>query len=422
MKEQLLDIANKKGLFQSPEWLSDIKNEALATASSLDIPSTKHEEWKFTNLATLNKTTFSLNENQEIDIQSVLIKGMDVNYAVILNGQFSESLSKLNPNQAIVKSFKKALTENKEDIQVTYSKHLNSKNEIFSAQNTAFANDGVFIKIPKGKIEEAPLYVYVITDASQNDVFSLTRNLVIAEEGSIAKTVFIPVSVGGNKSFQNIVTEVEVQSNTNFELNILQNDSKNASQVNTTQVNQHASSVFTSNVISLKGNIIRNNTNLVLNGEHIEGHMNGLYLLDGKTHVDNHTVADHKYPNCESHELYKGIVDDKSRGVFNGKIFVRQDAQKTNAFQQNNNILLSDEATINTKPQLEIWADDVSCSHGATIGQLDKEALFFLRSRGIGLQKAKAILTQAFANEVTARLTIEPLKEHVLHLIDERLS
>ncbi len=422
MKEHLLDIANKKGLFQSPEWLSDIKNEALVAASNLDIPSTKNEEWKFTNLTALNKIAFSLNENQEIDVQSFLIEGMNSNYAVILNGQFSESLSKLNPQQVVAKSFKKALRENKEEILSTYSKNLNTKNEVFSAQNTAFANDGIFINVPKGKIEEAPIYVYVVSDASHSDVFSLTRNLIIAEEGSIAKIVFIPVTIGENKSFQNIVTEVNVHSNTNFELNILQNDTPNASQVNTTQVRQHASSVFTSNVISLKGDIIRNNTNLVLDGEHIEGHMNGLYLLDGKTHVDNHTIADHKFPNCESHELYKGIVADKSRGVFNGKIFVRQDAQKTNAFQQNNNILLSDEATINTKPQLEIWADDVSCSHGATIGQLDKEALFFLRSRGIGLQKAKAVLTQAFANEVTNRLTIEALKEHVLHLIDNRLA
>ena len=422
MKEQLLDIVNQEGLFQSPDWLSDVKNEALAASTSLDIPSTKHEEWKFTNLTSLSKTAFSINENKTVDIKSVLITGMDTNFAVIINGQFSENLSKLSPEKAIVKSFKKALAENQADIQETYSKHLNSKNEVFSAQNTAFANDGIFIKIPKGKVEEAPLYVYVVSDSSATDVFSLTRNLIIAEENSIGKVVFIPITLGKNKSFQNIVTEVEVQSNSNFELNILQNDSPDASQVNTTQVNQHASSVFTSNVISLKGDIIRNNTNLVLNGEHIEGHMNGLYLLDGKTHVDNHTIADHKFPNCESHELYKGIVDDKSRGVFNGKIFVRQDAQKTNAFQQNNNILLSDEATINTKPQLEIWADDVSCSHGATIGQLDKEALFFLRSRGIGLQKAKAVLTQAFANEVTARLTIEPLKEHVLNLIDDRLS
>lgn len=162
--------------------------------------------------------------------------------------------------------------------------------------------------------------------------------------------------------------------------------------------------------------------NLILDGEHIEGNMNSLYLLDDKTHVDNHTIADHKFPNCNSNELYKGIVDDKSRGVFNGKIFVREDAQNTNAFQANNNVLLSDNAIINTKPQLEIWADDVSCSHGATVGQLDPEALFFLRSRGIGAQKAKALLTQAFANEVTEKISIEALKEHVLELIDNRLS
>lgn len=299
---------------------------------------------------------------------------------------------------------------------------MNNEQEIFSANNTAFANDGVFIHIPKGKIEDENIQVYIISDSTSGETFGLTRNLIIAEDGSIGKIVTVPVTVGENSSFQNIVTEIHVGNNTNFEFNILQNDSVKASQVNTTQVCQQASSVFTANTISLKGQIIRNNMNLILDGEHIEGNMNALYLLDGKTHVDNHTIADHKFPNCNSNELYKGIVDDYSRGVFNGKIFVREDAQNTNAFQANNNVILSDSAVVNTKPQLEIWADDVSCSHGATIGQLDQEALFFLRSRGIGAQKAKALLTQAFANEVTEKISIEALREHLLQLIDYRLS
>lgn len=421
MKDQLLNIAEKESLFQAGSF-ADVKSKALEASKNLEIPTLKHEEWKFTNLSPLSKIDFNLNPSTTKDLSKVLIDGLNTNYAVILNGVYSEELSSINPTLATVKSLKTALTENKETITAHYSKYLNNEQELFSANNTAFANDGVFIHIPKGKIEDENLTIYLISDTTSGDTFGLTRNLIIAEDGSVGKIVTIPATIGNNSSFQNIVTEIHVGNNTNLEFNILQNDSPKASQVNTTQVCQQASSVFTSNTISLKGQIIRNNMNLVLDGEHIEGNMNALYLLDDKTHVDNHTIADHKFPNCNSNELYKGIVDGYSRGVFNGKIFVRKDAQNTNAFQANNNVVLSDSAVINTKPQLEIWADDVSCSHGATIGQLDQEALFFLRSRGIGAQKAKALLTQAFANEVTEKISIEALKDHVLQLIDNRLS
>lgn len=421
MKDQLLNIAEKESLFQAGNF-SDVKSKALEASKSLEIPTIKHEEWKFTNLSSLSKINYNLSTSSKIDLSNILIAGLDTNYVVIVNGVYSEELSSVNPKLATVKSLKDTLTENQESITQHYSKYLNNEKEIFSANNTAFANDGAFILIPKGKIEEENINVYIISDSTSGDTFGLTRNLIIAEDGSAGKVVTIPITIGDNNSFQNIVSEIHVGNSTNLEFNILQNDTSKASQVNTTQVCQQASSVFTGNTISTRGQIIRNNMNLILDGEHIEGNMNSLYLLDDKTHVDNHTIADHKFPNCNSNELYKGIVDDKSRGVFNGKIFVREDAQNTNAFQANNNILLSDNAIINTKPQLEIWADDVSCSHGATVGQLDPEALFFLRSRGIGAQKAKALLTQAFANEVTEKISIEALKEHVLELIDNRLS
>ena len=422
MKDQILQIAEKENLFQGNNALSTAKNTALATSKSLNIPTTKDEEWKFTNLSSLLKNNYTLPTKSSISLNEVFVEGLKSNYVVIVNGEFSTELSSFATKHIVVKSLKQAITENSDLVAKYYSQYLNNEKEVFSAYNTAFANDGIFIHVPKGKIEEAELTVYIVNDSSQADTFSLTRNLIVAEAGSIAKVVTIPVTIGANKSFQNIVNEIYVGTEANLEFNILQNDSSSASQVNTTQVSIQNSSVFTGNTISLKGDIIRNNMNLVLDGEHIEGNMNALYLLDDKTHVDNHTIADHKYPNCVSNELYKGIVDGSSRGVFNGKIYVREGAQKTNAFQQNNNVVLSDNATINTKPQLEIWADDVSCSHGATIGQLDPEALFFLRSRGINPQRAKAMLTQAFANEVTEKLTIEALKNHVLELIENRLG
>lgn len=420
MKEAVLNISQEKALQNAPKWFSSTKKEAIEASKSLEIPTPRNEEWKFTNLKSLATSNYQLATSTNIDISSILIPGLDEEYIVILNGSFSASLSTLNT--ASVKSLKTALTDDSELLVKHYNQHVDCKKETFSAHNTAFADDGTFIHLKKGAVQENPIIIYQVSDARSQETLSLTRNVIIAEESSIGKIVVIPITIGANRSFQNIVTEVSVAKNSNIEFNILQNDSENASQVNTTQVSQENNSTFTANTFSLKAEIIRNNMNLILNGEHCEGNMNGLYLLDNTTHVDNHTIADHKYPNCNSNELYKGIVAGKSRGVFNGKIFVRKDAQKTNAFQQNNNIVLSDNAIINTKPQLEIWADDVSCSHGATTGQLDAEALFFLRARGIGKDKARAMLTQAFAEEVTDRISILPLQEHIQQLIEDRLS
>ncbi len=203
---------------------------------------------------------------------------------------------------------------------------------------------------------------------------------------------------------------------------MLQNDCENASQVNRTYVNQKRDSVYSNYVFSLSGEIIRNNLHISLDDENTIGNMYGLYLLDGKEHVDNHTVVDHRFPNCESNELYKGVLAGNSIGVFNGKIFVRQDAQKTNAYQQNRNLLISDNATINTKPQLEIWADDVKCSHGCTVGQLDEEQLFYLRSRGIDTDSARALMVYAFASEIVEKQPIEGLKEYLFNAISKKLE
>jgi Fe-S cluster assembly protein SufD len=260
------------------------------------------------------------------------------------------------------------------------------------------------------------------SDTQTSNSFSQPRNLIIAEENSQVSVIENFVTLGEQESLINIVTEIVVEKRAIVNHYKIQGETTSNFHVGTTQVLQKENSNFANTTITMGGGIIRNNLNIEMDGEHIESYMNGLFMLNGKSHVDNHTVVDHQKPNGYSNELYKGILDDNSTGVFNGKIYVREDAQKTNAFQTNNNIILSDKATVDTKPQLEIWADDVKCSHGATVGALDEEPLFYLRSRGIPKDKARGLLMFAFATDLLDRIKIEPLRKHVEELIAERLG
>ena len=253
-------------------------------------------------------------------------------------------------------------------------------------------------------------------------LFSLPRNLILVGENAQGTIIESFHSEGSHASLTNAVTEIVVEQSSNVAYYKLQNELETASHIGTTEVTIKEKAVFNAYAFTLNGDIVRNNLHFKLDGEHIEAHMYGLYMIDGKTHVDNHTVADHMKPNSFSNELYKGIMDDSSNGVFNGIVFVRPDAQKTNAFQSNKNILLTNTAKVNAKPQLEIWADDVSCSHGCTIGQLDDDAIFFFRQRGIGLENAKKLLLEAFAMEVVNYVKIDAIKDYLSKIIHEKLS
>jgi Fe-S cluster assembly protein SufD len=264
--------------------------------------------------------------------------------------------------------------------------------------------------------------LYYLADASSSEITFHARNLIAVNKFAKATVIEKFDTIGEHKSFTTIVNEIKVGENAQFEYFKVENDTENAYHISNVHATQAKSSNFKTFTFSLNGAMVRNNLNIKLEGEGIDTYMNGLYLLKGKTHVDNHTVADHTKPNCHSNELYKGIIDDYAKAVFNGKIFVRQDAQKTNAFQSNKNILLSDNATINTKPQLEIWADDVSCSHGCTIGQLDLDALFYLQTRGIKKDKAKAMLLHAFASDVLETVANQAIKNYLEQIITIRLE
>ncbi|MFD2203570.1 Fe-S cluster assembly protein SufD [Shivajiella indica] len=397
-----------------------LRRKAQDVLMQKGLPESKDEEYKFTAFSkkleqsisdySPAKTTYL---SQEI-VQSHTIKGFEGDLIVFNNGHYEPELSKLQGQPYEISSLK-------DSNPVSLGKVSKIENDPFIALNSFAFEDGIFIKVGRNKIIEKPILLLYFNQSSKGQVIS-PRVLIEVEDNAEVSFLENSISLDEEAYFCNTVTEIIVAQNSHVHYNRLQNESKKAISLNNFGADIHRDATFTSVVVSLSGEMLRNNLSLNLLDSGCVGNMFGLYLLDGKTHVDNHTNVDHTKPHAESNELYKGILADRSRGVFNGKIFVRQDAQKTNAFQQNNNILLSEDATINTKPQLEIWADDVKCSHGCTTGQLDEEALFYLQARGIGKVQAKGLLLYAFAGEVLEKISDETFKVYIDNLIQERLG
>jgi Fe-S cluster assembly protein SufD len=422
LKETLLN--NYKSFENSiGKSFSSQRKDAILNFERLGFPTLKNEEWKYTNIAPALKKEYSFEPSPTLskkDIEPFLLTGLKSNILVFVNGMFSRELSVIVSPESnlVVKEFKDA---DPAILEKYFGKKL-SANDAFTYLNTAFAHHGSYIRIPKGKVVEEPVFIHYISDSRSRNIFSQPRNLFVAEENSTVKFVESYHTIGTQSAFSNVVTEIVLHKNAHIDYYKIQNDSPESYHVGTTQVHQEGKSYFSSTTAIMSSSIIRNNLNVVLNAEYSEATLYGLSLLKGRQHADNHTIVDHAKPNCYSNELYKAILDEKTSGVFSGKIFVRQDAQKTNAFQSNKNILLSKEAVMNTKPQLEIFADDVKCSHGATVGQLDEEPLFYLRSRGISEENAKALLILAFAQDIIDHIKIDPLKEYLLKEISGRLG
>ena len=357
--------------------ISDIRNEGFKTFNQAGLPTFKNEEWKYTKISTLFNKEYQLSEDElksEItvsDVDAIRLPGFEnANELVFANGKFAPELSTIRSSE--------------KELVILPLDH--------------------------------------IADARENHTLAQPRSLVFVDKSAKLQVVETYATLGSMDSFTNEVVEIVVDTNAIVEYYKIQNDKVTASQVGTTHIRQIGKSYVHAFAVSLNGGMIRNNTDIIMEAAGNEAHMYGLYLLNGRTHVDNHTLVDNTKPNCFSNEFYKGIIDDYATGVFSGKIFVRPDAQKTNAYQSNKNILLSDHATVNTKPQLEIFADDVKCSHGCTVGQLDEEALFYLRTRGIGREHAQSMLLQAFAADIVEQVKIEALRNHVENLITQRLS
>lgn len=406
-------------LTAAPENFISVRTLGKETFFSQGLPAVKAEEYKFTNISKkLESTIKSFSpalpfEVIESQVKLALIEDFQGDVLVFANGEFLPEFSSTIEGVEVSK-----LSSKPETVLGSIAK---VSKDPFAALNQASFTDGIFISVPKKSTIEKPILLLSFNKENGGQVI---QPRVWIEVGDFAEVTFIDQSINLNDSayFVNKVVEVKGGINSQISYYRLQNEGKTTLEVSNIETDIQKDAKFTSVNISLSGDMVRNNLSLNLLGSNSEGNMYGVYLLNGRTHVDNHTNVDHTIPHAESNELYKGILADQSRGVFNGKIFVRQDAQKTNAFQQNNNILLSEDATINTKPQLEIWADDVKCSHGCTVGQLDEEALFYLQARGIDKLSAKGLLLYAFAGEVLEKIEEESFRNHIANLIQERLG
>jgi Fe-S cluster assembly protein SufD len=405
---------------QMPDDFQQVRNEALQSLSGLKLPGQKAEEYRFTPIVrTLEKLFPAWPERQALpsainDIRQYLVDGVEAYVVVLVNGRYNEGLSDTKGAPMSIG----ALTSH--DSSDVLFKLADPTKDAFVAWNTTAWTGGAQITVGDNQNISRPVLLLNIIDAA-TPVVEHARVAVRIGKHSRLSLISRNVSVGDNPSFSTLVEELLVAENATLNYCRIQDDSKEFS-FTQTSIRQLTESHVNTFTLTLDGKLIRNNLSIAIDGERSESHFHGLYLLNGETIADNHTVVDHRKPNSVSNELYKGVMDGKSKAIFNGKIFVRPDAQKTNAFQSNRNILLSEQSTINTKPQLEIWADDVKCSHGCTTGQLDEEALFYLRSRGIPREQAIAMLLYAFAAETFSFIESDALKSYVNALVTKRLN
>lgn len=408
--------------------LKPYEQNAFEAFSRMGIPTQKHEEWKYTRIGSIFNKEFVFKPGSTAvtlkDVELIRLPGnQQANELFFVNGKYSAELSNIRSKELVIQTLQEASANEYSNI---VSKHLGHSSRYakdgIHALNSAFVHEGIFIHLAQGKITEHPVYIYYITDAREANVLSQPRNLVHISERAEVEIAETHYTLGVSESFTNQVLEVIVEKDANVSYYKIQNDADHSNHVCTTHFRQTGKSNIHAVTISLSGGIVRNNLSISLEAEHAEAHLYGLYFLKGQSHVDNHTVVDHVKPNCMSNELYKGIIDDNATAVFNGKIYVQQQAQKTNAYQSNKNILLSDGANVNTKPQLEIFADDVKCSHGCTVGRLDEEGMFYLRSRGINEDTARSLLVHAFAIDILEHIKPVALRNYVDNLIFERLE
>lgn len=415
------------GMASSP--VHKLRKEAMGRFSELGFPSTKQEEWRFTNVAPVARTPFEpVLRYDSHGVTPDLVNRYSFGDAVggllvFINGHWSREFSRLPrlPKDAIVENLASAMSTKTALVGRHLSRYLGFAEHSFAALNTAFMQDGLFLYLPDGTTLEEPLQVLYIAAGGSRPFMASPRNLLVLGKNCRVSLAESYVGVTETPYLTTAVSEVVAGEGGVLEHDKLQIESAQAFHVGLTAIHQDGGSSVTSNSIALGGQLVRNEVTVVFAAEGSESTLNGLSVATGKQLIDNHTTIDHAKPRCASHELYKAVLDGTSHGVFNGKIYVRPDAQQTDAKQTNKTLLLSDQAVINTKPQLEIFADDVKCTHGATVGQLDEEQLFYLRSRGIDLQAARDLLTFAFASDVAGRIHIAPLREQLDSLLHSRL-
>ena len=408
--------------------LHDIRTMAIKNFEVKGFPTKKEEAWKYTSLNSILKNDFSVfpkteNSIELADVKKYFLYEIDTYKVVFVDGVFNTFLSSTTHDGLDICLMSSALTKDKyKKVIDNYFNKIASREESLTSLNTAFANEGAYVLVPKNKVVDKPIEIMYFSTGSEAALLVQPRNLIIVEENAHVQIIERHQSLNENATLTNSVTEIFAEKRAVVDYYKIQNDNLEANLIDNTFVAQKQDSVVSVNTFSFGGNLTRNNLNFYHGGERIVSNLNGITIIGNSQHVDHYTLVQHATPNCESHQDYKGIFSDKSVGVFNGKIFVEKEAQKTNAFQKSNNILLSDKATINAKPQLEIFADDVKCSHGCTIGQLDETAMFYMQQRGIPKQEAKALLMYAFSNAVIESIKIPELKQRITKIIATKLG
>ncbi|GGF64408.1 Fe-S cluster assembly protein SufD [Wenyingzhuangia marina] len=407
--------------------VENYKKEAFEAFSQKGFPTTKDEEWKYTSLRSILKNEYGIESAKATSVTAetiapYLVEGLDSYKLIFLDGVFQASLSD-TIEEVSVKLLSEAIEDaSYEDVFKNKYNSLAKGQTSLTDLNTAFTNEGVIIEVAKSKVVSKPVELVYLASGETAAMLLQPRNLIIVGENAQVKFIERHQSIADVATFNNVVTEVFVGQNGIFDLYKIQNDKNNASLVDATFVSQERDTVASVYTFSFGGNITRNNLSFSQNGPGCDSILNGVTILEGDQLVDNHTLVDHKSPDCQSNETYKGIYGGKSTGVFNGKVIVDQAAQRINAYQQNDSVLISDSATINSKPQLEIFADDVKCSHGCTIGQLDKSALFYMQQRGIPKVEAEALLMFAFCSDAIKEVKIPALKRKINQLMADKLG
>jgi Fe-S cluster assembly protein SufD len=410
------------------DWFSKQRQSAFNIFQESGFPSTKKENWKYTDVKPIAKNLFSNIANGNIvinddEIDAILFKELECVELIFVNGAYSEKYSNIKnlPNELTIKNMANALVDDEDFLKKHLSQYANDDSSSFTALNTAFIQDGAYINVPSDLILERPISITYISKGNSNVFATHPRNLIFMGENSKATIIENYIGIDDTNYFTNAVTETSLSQGASLEHYKIQQESSNAFHIGNLNTSQDKDSRFESHSISIGGALVRNDINAQLNEEGAEITMNGLYMTDKAQHIDNHTRVDHFKPYTQSNQNYRGVLNGKSRGVFNGKVVVHPQAQKIEAYQNNANLLLSDDAEIDTKPELEIYADDVKCNHGATIGQLDNDMLFYLRSRAVDEQTARSLLTYAFADEIINNISFQSIKNKLEHLIIGRL-
>jgi Fe-S cluster assembly protein SufD len=413
----------------APSWLRDLRDRAFARFCEVGFPTTRDEDWRFTNLSAIVRTQFKLAgaggiRPTESDLVSWLFDGCSAQL-VFLDGQFAPEVSTRNglPEGLTVTGLRDALRQFPDQVACHLGRYLDIQRDPFCALNTAFLEDGAYIHVPAGTVVRQPIHLLFVSTSSDAPAMTHPRNLIVVEKEAQVSVVEDYVSFGSaTPALSNAATELVAGDNAHVEHILIEREHLHTYNISTLRIEQARSANVASHSLLLGGALVRNNIHPVLHGEGGECLINGLFVGSGRQHLDNYMLVEHASPHCASRQFYNGILDGQSHGVFHGRIIVHKDAQKTDAKQTNRNLLLTDDAQIDTKPQLEIYADDVKCTHGATIGQIDESALFYLRSRGIGELEARRLLLEAFAGECLNRMQSGPARVHAQRLIEQHLS